>query len=412
MNEPSLANAFLFRQPILDRNQSLTGYQLSLDKGTAVDRHQAAGALCAAYSELGLRNALGNHSAYIGIDDAFLCQAAVELLPAEGVILELIFNSLPDEESLARCRSLRARGYSLALSDYGGIDDRSRPLLPMIDIIEIDLHHTREEDLRDLAASLRHLPIKLLAQNVDSRERMESCHSIGFDLFQGRFFAQPEIVKGRRLSATQTALIRLINLLNRDVETTVLEDAFKHEPALMLNLLRVVNAVGHRGTRLAHPVTSLRHAITLLGRRQLQRWLSLLLLAPAGGGDPLRSPLLQVAALRGRMMELLIDLNQSKDDARLGDLAFLTGILSMMPVALGLPLEDILQQVTVETQVKGALCEHHGLLGRSLALLECFDYDDAACCDRLLTDMPGQISRQVLNKCLSNALRWLNGGGE
>ncbi len=67
MNEPSLANAFLFRQPILDRNQSLTGYQLSLDNGTAVDRHQAAGALCAAYSELGLRNALGNHSAYIGI---------------------------------------------------------------------------------------------------------------------------------------------------------------------------------------------------------------------------------------------------------------------------------------------------------------------------------------------------------
>ncbi|HOL64005.1 MAG TPA: hypothetical protein PLB97_01530, partial [Accumulibacter sp.] len=146
---------------------------------------------------------------------------------------------------------------------------------------------------------------------------------------------------------------------------------------------------------------------------QLQRWLSLLLLAPTGGSDPLRSPLLQVAALRGRMMELLIDLSQSKEDARLGDLAFLTGILSMMPAALGLPLEEILQQITVESQVKGALCEHRGLLGRSLALLECFDGEDVACCDKLLNDMPGgQIGRQILNKCLSNALRWLNGGGE
>ncbi len=412
MNDSSLADAFLFRQPILDREQSLTGYQLSLDDGTMVDRHRAAGALCAAYSELGLRNALGNHNAYIGIDADFLRQATIELLPAEGVILELIFDDLPDEDALARCRSLRARGYSLALSAYTGIDDRSRPLLPMIDIIEIDLQDTREEDLRNLAASLRHLPIKLLAQNVGSREQMENCRTVGFDLFQGRFFAQPEVVKGRRLSSTQAALIRLINLLNRDVETSTLEDAFKHEPALMLNLLRAVNAVGHRGTRLAQPVTSLRHAITLLGRRQLQRWLSLLLLAPTGGSDPLRSPLLQVAALRGRMMELLIDLSQNPEDERLGDRAFLIGILSMMPAALSLPLEEILQQIDVETQVKGALCEHRGLLGRSLALLECFDGDDAACCDKLLSDMPGQIGRQVLNKCLSNALRWLNGGGE
>ena len=123
------------------------------------------------------------------------------------------------------------------------------------------------------------------------------------------------------------------------VDTAVIEDAFKHEPALTLNLLRVVNSVGCRGSRLAQPVTTLRHAITLFGRRQLQRWLSLLLLAPGSdGGDPARSPLLQVAALRGRMMELLIEHGPSGDHRKLADLAFITGILSMMPVALGLPI--------------------------------------------------------------------------
>ncbi|HMW18409.1 MAG TPA: HDOD domain-containing protein [Accumulibacter sp.] len=411
MNDPALANAYLFRQPIINREQALAGYQLTFGDDEMIDRSRAAGPLCAAYSELGLRSALGNSTAFIGIDADFLHQAAVELLPAEGVVLELMLEQLPDPEILSRCRSLRARGYSLAFSGYGGIDDRSRPLLPMIDIIEIDLRSTRDDQLSDLAESLRHLPIQLMAQNVDSREKMETCRRIGFDLFHGNYFAQPEIVKGRRLSPTQASLIQLINLLNRDAETTVIEDAFKHEPALTVNLLRVVNAVGHRGSRLAQPVTSVRHAITLLGRRQIQRWLSLLLLAPSGSGDPIRSPLLQVAALRGRMMELLIELSPGTE-ARLGELAFLTGVLSMLPAALGLPLAEILQQLTVEPRIQDALCEHRGLLGRSLALLECFDGEDAACCDKLLNDLPGHPARSTLNKCLGDALRWLNATGE
>ncbi|HPT48574.1 MAG TPA: HDOD domain-containing protein [Accumulibacter sp.] len=414
MTDSSFKDAFLFRQPILDRQQELAGYQLSFHAGAdgqAQSRRGAAGPLCAAYSELGMSSALGNKSAFIGIDAGFLRQPAIELLPPEGVVLELLFDGPPDPETLTRCRGLRARGYALALTRYRGIDDNSRPLLPMVDVVEIDVRNTDEREIGDLAGSLRHLPIKLLAQNVDNRQQMELCHSLGFELYQGQHFAQAEVVKDRRLSASQMALVRLINLVGRDVDTKEIEDAFKHEAALTLNLLRVVNSVGHRGNRLAQPVTSLRHAITLLGRRQLQRWLSLLLMAPSAGNDPMRSPLLQVAALRGRMMELLLTMSQVKDH-KLADLAFLTGILSMMPAALGVPLAEILQQIAVEKQVEAALRAHDGLLGTNLALLECFDSDDATGCDKLLSALPGRLDRHALNTCLSDALRWLNGAGE
>ena len=421
MTDRFLANAFLFRQPILNRKQELAGYQLSFrgsekgNEGNEGDERYddrnwrgASAPLCAAYSELGMRSALGNSCAFIGIDADFLQQESIELLPPEGVVLELLLDGLPDKGTLTRCSKLRERGYALALTDYRVIDARSRLLLPMGEVITIDLHAAGEDQLLDLAGSLRHLPIKLLAQEVDSHEQMERCHSLGFDLFQGRYFALAEIVSGRRLSASQAALIRLINLVGRDLETAVIEDAFKHEPALTLNLLRVVNAVGRRGSRFAQPVTSLRHAITLLGRRQLQRWLSLLLLAPTSGtADPARSPLLQVAALRGRMMELLVEANQPRDH-KLADLAFLTGILSMMPLALGLPIEEIIEQIAVEREVRSALCRHEGLLGTALALLERFDGDDAVGCDELLSALPGPFDRQALNTCLSVALRWLN----
>lgn len=413
MNAPTERSGFLFRQPILDRRQELAAYQLSFrshaEPADGDDGLGPSAPLCAAYSELGMRHALGNAQAYIGIDRDFLHEAALELLPPEGVVLELLLEGVPDKTTLARCQDLRQRGYALALTGYRGIDERSRLLLPMVEVIKIDLRTLEVDELRDLASPLRHLPIKLLAQRVSGREQMEHCHRLGFDLFQGRYFAAAEIVSARRLSATQAALIRLVNLVGRDVDTELIEDAFKHEPALTLNLLRVVNAVGHHGNRLAQPITSLRHAITLIGRRQLQRWLLLLMLAPGNGhSDPSRSPLLQVAALRGRMMELLIGVTQTKEHRALADLAFLTGILSMMPNALGLPLDEILDQITVERVVRSALCRHEGVLGKVLALLESFDGDDAAGCDRLLAELPVRVSRQQLNRCLSDALRWLN----
>lgn len=416
MTEHALQNAFLFRQPILNRSQELAGYRLSFRSSTAsTDAGDASGcaaaALCAAYSELGMESALGHSRAFIGIDSSFLQTEAIELLPTAGVVLELMFDGQPDKETLTRCGGLRQRGYALALTDYRGVDASSAPLLPMVEVIKIDIQAIDENQLRNLAGSLRHLPIKLLAEGVDSREQMERCRNVGFELFQGRYFAQAEIVSGRRLSASQAALIRLVNLVGRDVETAVIEDAFKHEPALTLNLLRVVNSVGHRGGRLAQPVTSLRHAITLFGRRHLQRWLSLLLMAPGTSAtDPTRSPLLQVAALRGRIMELLLELGPTRDQ-KLSDLAFITGILSMMPIALGLPLEEILEQIAVEREVRKALCQREGLLGNVLALVECFDSDDAAGCDQGLAQLPGsRFDRQQINTCLSVALRWLNCG--
>jgi len=412
MTHRALDNAFLFRQPILTQKDELAGYQLFLRRsGEGADERSTGAALCAVYADLGMRSALGNRSAYIGIDAAFLHQEAIELLPHEGVVLELLLDDIPDKEMLSRCRTLCERRYALALTNYRGIDDLSRPLLPIVDVIKIDVQSASESDLRELAGSLRRLPIKLLAQGVDTHQHLERCRKVGFQLFQGRYFAQAEIVSGRRLSASQTALIRLINLVGLDVDTPTIEDAFKHEPALTLNLLRVVNSVGHRGNRYAQPVTSLRQAITLLGRRQLQRWLSLLLLAPANGSaDPGGSALLQVAALRGRMMELLVEATRGHD-RKLTDLAFLAGVLSMMPVALGLPIEEILQQITVDRDLWTALCAREGLLGTILALLECFDGDDAAGCDQLLAQLAGGLDHHALNTCLSVALRWLNENG-
>ena len=191
-----------------------------------------------------------------------------------------------------------------------------------------------------------------------------------------------------------------------DADTGKIEEEFKRETALAVSLLRIVNSVGFGATR---NVSTIRHAITLLGRRQLQRWLQLLLMSPTGKTpDSSRSPLLQVAALRGRMMELLIE-HAHPRDRTLADQSFITGIMSMMPAALGLPMEEIFEQISLEPEVRQALAAHEGTLGQTLDLLECYDNEDSDGCERVLAQLGGfGIDHNRLNLCLAEALRWVN----
>ena len=406
----------LGRQPVLDQHQKLVGYELMLqleagDKTPPTyNPSRAAMLICAAYAELGIRSALGRNIAFLRFDPMFFHEDAIEAMPPDAVILELALETAPDAQTLARCRALRERDYSLALANYAGLDERSMPLLNMLDVIKIDIREHDENKLRELAGPLAKLPLKLLAQGVETQEAMELSKKVGFELFQGYYFARPEIVSGRRLMASQISLIQLINLVSRDLDTAKIEDGFKHEPALAANLLRIVNSVGYGLNR---RISSLRHAITLLGRRQLQRWLQLLLMTPAEETpDPSSSPLLQVAALRGRMMELLLRHSYPRNGT-LADQAFITGIMSMMPTALGLPMHEIFEQIALETSVMEALTSHAGVLGKTLALLECFDADDSQGCVHMLDQLPeAGLSLGTLNSCLVESLRWVNGSTE
>ena len=411
MNNSLINESLLSRQPILDQQQELVGYELMLQSATNTPADaNTAMLICATYAELGIRNALGRSKAFLRINPSFLHDDAIEVLPPDAVVLELVLDAAPDELTLERCRALRDRGYSLALIDYSGLDERSGPLLTMLDVIKIDIHQHDDTKLSELAGPLTRLPLKLLAQGVETQAEMERCLKIGFKLFQGYYFARPEIVSGRHLSASQTRLIQLINLAGRDADTVKIEEGIKREPALAVNLLCIVNSVGYGLTR---RISSLRHAITMLGRRQLQRWLQLLLMTPSGKTpDASRSPLLQVAALRGRMLEMLIEHIHPRD-RKLADQAFITGIMSMMPAALGLPMNEISAQIALEPEIMEALASHSGTLGKTLALLECFDAEDAEGCDRLLEQFSAhRLNRNQLNTCLMESLRWVNSGDD
>lgn len=397
MSSRIMQDIFLGRQPILDREQQLVAYELLFRSGSVNvanivdDMAASATVLTHAFGELGIEQALGPYRGFINADARLLFSDVLEVLPRERIVLEVLEHVEVTPDLVARCRDLRKMGFTLALDDFIGREHVYADLLELVEIVKVDLLSLDAQQLLVTTRALERYGVTLLAEKVDSQQQARHCLELGYQLFQGYFFARPTIVQGKKLSTSELTVMRVLNLLMSDAETGVLEDALKREPGLTLNLMRLSNSVA---SGLRQKVSSLRHAITVLGRRQLQRWMQLMLFTnPAGGGTS--SPLLQLAATRGRLMELLA--TDTSTDTRMGDQAFLAGIISLMPALLGMPIEEILGSIEVEPDIRAALLEHRGPLGTLLHTAEWID---------------GQMSHGRLPAALSTrlmqAMSWAN----
>lgn len=400
---------FLGRQPILDRNQRLYAYELLFRNGQrnaadVTDGVQATATVVAnAFSELGVSDALGDCRGFINVDLEFLFNDVIELLPRQSVVLEILETVPPTEAVVARCKLLKDAGFTLALDDVIQIGPEYADLLALVEIVKVDIQPLSRVELMKLAIQLKPMKKLLLAEKVDSREQMEQCLKLGFDLFQGYYFAKPTIIAGRKLDHSQLSLIKLLGLLLGDADTNELEEAFKPEPGLTVNLLRMTNSVGAGATM---EITSLGHAITVLGRRQLQRWLQLLVFA-SGRQEGTANPLLVLAATRGRLMELLAEALRPNDPAFV-DQAFMTGIMSLMPALVNLPIEEIVAPLSLAAPVQEALCAGNGPLGALLKLAEASETGDLALLADSLSVLPG-LNLKNVNLAQTQALGWAAG---
>ena len=399
---------FFGRQPILDREQQLFAYKLFFRDGRPLTGNRAditdptqatATVIANAFTELASNNALGPYRCFISIDRELLFSDLIEALPAQLVALEILETIVPTAEVVARCLQLRERGLTLVIN--GIVDDAYRPLLALADIIKVDTMKVGAEHLALRVPELKNFGRTLLAEKVESAEQFAACQNLGFDLFQGYYFARPTIIVGNKLNPSQVALVRLLALVLEDAETTAIENAFKLEPGLTVNMLRLTNSVS---CGLATKITSLRHAITILGRRQLQRWLQLLIYA--GSATRGIDPLLQLAATRGRLLELLADRTHAKN-REFSDQAFMVGIISLMPALLGTPMAELLEQLPVAQRVKQALTGYGGAHGLLLQLAEATEQTDPLALDEALSHHPA-INADTLSDCLALALSWAN----
>ncbi len=414
MAEQPAQELFLGRQPILDRGQNLAAFELLFRAGhfngaqIEDDVFASATVINHAFSEMGMEAVLGKHPGFINLSAPLIMSDVIELLPKNKVVLEILETVRVTDALAQRCRALKQIGFTLALDDYTGREEVFKPLLDVVDIVKVDVQHMDDRTLERTTASLKKLPVRLLAEKLDTRAQVERCLELGYELFQGYYFARPSIITGKRLTRSETALMRLLGLLLSQADMQKIEQLFEHDPDLSSNLMKLLNSAAIAGQI---RIQSLRQALAVLAREQLLRALHVLLFtlssAPAA---EFPSPLLLLAATRGRMMELIARALRPQDSA-FYDRAFVAGILSLVNALLGMPMTEILGSMPVHAEVRAALVERSGNLGAMLSLVEALEEADLIGIEKALDRVPGLQHGQVMGLQIE-AMRWANSIGE
>lgn len=380
----AVSDTFVARQPIFNRGGARVGYELlyradgdALSSGVSDVSTAGGEASTSGFSEasrmtsnmlvssvltIGLDQLTGGSRAWVNFPRELLLSLDADLLDPERCTIELLETVSCDDEVLAACRALRAKGFSLALDDFVAGDEYA-PLLELAQFVKISVLGQTEEELKRTILRLAPYDVQLVAEKVEDAQTNQMCRRLGFTLFQGYHFSRPETMRRRELPTELIGVTRVMNLV-RDEESSdrLLVQAFHSDPGLSFKLLRIVNSAAMGG----RSIESIKHALQLLGRGPLYRWLIILLATALPRTNGIEHELVLSAVERGRLCEIMAR-GSGMDEASAASL-FLAGLLSTFEEILGTSIEDLLQQVNVSDGVAAALLGDEGPFTRHLSL--------------------------------------------
>lgn len=287
---------------------------------------------------------------------AQLTPAQLAQLPPQRVVLAIDAGALAIEAAARQLAALQDQGYRILL-DGALPEGVARPAA--LRGVALDCANVLPAPGSQVALFGPHL-----AYNIADARRLRACAQAGFDWFSGDYPLLPCAADGVEEGPSRRRLLALLALLARDADSRELEQLLKQDTVLSYHLLKLVNSAAFA---VSTQITSFAQAIALLGRRQLQRWLQLLLYARVEAEGP-RNPLLPLAALRAAQLEMLCKIDGGERDEQ--DLAFMTGAFSLLEPLLGMHMAEIIGDLRLPQHVEDALLRRAGLLGARLRLIE------------------------------------------
>lgn len=390
--EPTVAR--VARQPILDRNAGLIGYELlfrapfAQAAGVLDDREATAAVIVDGLLDVGLLDLVGEQPAYLNVSRDFLLSVRPLPLPARHVVLELLEDQLVDDELLEVLDELVEQRFTIALDDFRFTAETER-LLKYASIVKVDVLEHTGDALGDLLARLReHRPsLTVLAEKVETREEFERCRELGFDSFQGYFFASPSRVRQQRLPSQGIAALRGMADLSATEDFDELHRIITRDAGLSMRLLRYANSAY---VSVPRRVGSVQEALAWLGAKTVRRFA--LMVALAGARD-VPDVLLVTALVRAHMCQML---SGAGEDV-VGDSYFTVGLFSVADALANAPMPDVIGQLPFREDVAAALLRGSGELGELLTEVIAYERGDFDAAGALIRRQPNieQVYREA-----------------
>jgi EAL and modified HD-GYP domain-containing signal transduction protein len=326
---------------------------------------ESAQTIVRAIADIGLERLACGLPAFINVPSCLLDDPALLLLPADKVVLEILEDIEPTPEAVKAAHNLASKGYRLALDDFV-LGTPQTAFLPACKIVKVDILANKRHSLPLIVQLIKKCRVRALAEKVESNQSYARCQALGFDYFQGYFFARPDLVSSREVPPGRLALVQLLTRLqDPDVTISELEELVSGDVVLTFRLLKFVNSACVSANR---NIDSVRSALLMLGVQRVAAMVSLLAMS---GIQEKTTELMVTAMIRARMCEGLATSMGLPNPER----HFTLGLLSVLEAMFDVPMENLLGHLPLMQSMKDALLdpEAHNPLADTLRLVLRFE---------------------------------------
>ncbi len=358
--------SFIARQPILDLNKNVVAYELLFRNGESncfpnIDPDQAtSNILSNNHLTLGVDNITNDLPAYINFHSNALINNFPSFLDPNEVVIEILEDVPATDALLSACKLLSEKGYVLALDDHD-FDPKWRRFFPYISLIKIDILQHSMLNISKFIRTIDNSQMTLLAEKVETAEQFEQVKLLEFTLFQGYFFARPEMLKQKKITSTKQNILELIGHASSEkLDFNTMGEIFSSDPGLTYKLLRFINNPCYGRSQ---EITSLKHALIYIGDIELKKFIALLALADLNQDKP--TEIIRLSLIRAKFCEQISLLQKNQENP---PKAFLTGILSLIDGILDHALETVLAMLPIHPDIKQALIAKNNYLSQYLNL--------------------------------------------
>ncbi len=396
------SQVYIARQPILDRGQRTVAYELLYRTGKEsrgfadIDGESATSRiLINCLSHESASNIVGGKKAFVNFPPELLLDGIPDGLDPERVVIEVLENATGTYSMVEALTIFRNMGFTIALDDFD-LNDNTESLLQVADIVKVDWL-AQHEKIIGVTEALKEYNVELLAEKIETDAQFKKALDLGYSLFQGYFFARPQVVSLQDLPISTRSWLNIFRALQKpDLSFDELEAIISQDPALAYKLLKIINSAAFA---IRNGITSVKQALIFLGEEEIRAWLSLIALA--GLSTDKSEELVKTACLRGRFIELLMEKTGAPIDPKEG---FFTGLMSLLDAMSGIPLHKLIQGLPLSTEIVDALIYVKGPIAPYLDMVIAYERAIHPKYQKYAATLDIELEKVV--RCYFEAVQW------
>lgn len=374
------ANYWFSKQPILNTKQEIADYFLNFEPAQGSLTLQHAASFYDALYDVGIENLADGKKLFIKIDDDFLFDNTLLKLPKQSLIIGVNDSFKITKKLIERLSELKHLNYTFALYHTQCKEEYLRKLLPLLAFVEyfvVDIKRINRAKFQEFKKELDQHSVKLIARNIDTHEVYASCQEIGFNYFSGSFYLVNEALESEDIDENYQQTLNLLNTLEKSSSIDEIAQEFTKAPEVSFALLQYLNSPIFNMSR---AIKSIRHALMLLGQKNLRKWLLMIAFSQVSSGSNNENPLLFTVQARAQIMYEIAKLTSKSLHIQAEEASFV-GVLSLLDHLVGVTKSKLFSVIFVDDTIKDAVMMEKGILGDMLALaiaIEQFDTDKIA----------------------------------